>query len=257
MGDLQKFEEITQKLKKVAPDSAECQQMVAYIEWSEGRFREGIAGMKKATRMRPACKEAHAWAYGGYGYFLQHTGDAEGAREQYRRAEKIIGIDPIILDHFGHTYYMRSNWVEALNYHQAAINFMPSHPNGYFWKARTLEAMGRFEDAIKADAQHDRRAGENPVEIKRLYDELRSALEQGGPDGYWQKKLDEALKEPSPDFYRISTFCIRLGKKDQAYDYLEKAFKHPPFPEGLMADPCWDRTDESFKAFARKIGLME
>ena len=207
--------------------------------------------------MRPACKEGHAWAHGGYGFFLQNMGDAEGARDQYRLAEKITGIDPILLDHFGHTYFMRSNWVEALNYHQAAINFMPNHPNGYYWKARTLEEMGRFTEAIGADEEHDRRAEEDPAEMKRFYDGLHSALEQGGPKGYWSKRLAEALKRPSPDFYHIATFYLRLADEDQAYHYLEMAFRQTPFAGSLMVDPCWDRSDERFKTFARKVGLMQ
>jgi serine/threonine protein kinase len=257
LGDLPKLREITEKLKVVAPDSTEFWHFLGFIKWHEGRFREGLDDMEKATLMHPACKEGLVWAYGGYGYFLQQTGDAEGAREQYRRAKKIAGIDPILLDHFGQTYCMRSNWDKALNYHQEAINCMPSHPVPYYWKARTLEEMGRFKEAIDADEEHDHRAEVDPAEIKRFYEGLRSALEQGGPEGYWRKRLAEELKKPSPDFYRIATFYAHLGDKDQAYDFLEKAFKRTPFAGGLMVDPCWDRNDEWFKALARKVGLMQ
>jgi tetratricopeptide (TPR) repeat protein len=255
LGDLTKVREITDKLKRIAPHCAETQIAIAYVEWNEGRFSQGLTDIKKATQMRPACKEGHAWAYAGYGFFLQHMGNAAGAREQYRLAEKIIGIDPIIQDHFGHTYYMRSNWVEALSYHQSAINCMPSNPNGYYWKARTLEAMDMFKEAIEADEEHDRRAGTNPADMKGFYDGLRSAL-QRGPEAYWRTRLEEESKRSSPDLYQIATFHVRLGEKDKAYDYLEKAFRQNPFAGGLMVDPCWDRNDERFKAFARKVGLM-
>jgi tetratricopeptide (TPR) repeat protein len=255
--DLTKLREIRDKLKKIAPGSAEAWGNMAYLEWHEGHFREGLAHMKLATEKVPACREGHAWAYGGYGYFLQNMGDAEGARKQYREAERITGIDPIILDHFGHTYFMRSNWVEALSYHQKAIDFKPGHPNGYYWKARTLEAMGRFNEAMDADEQRDRKNEKDPAEIKRIYDGLRTALAQNGPEGYWRKRLANELENSPPDLYLIATLHIRLGDKDQAYECLEKAFKQNPFAGGLMVDPCWDRTDKRFKAFARKVGLMQ
>ncbi|HAB16162.1 MAG TPA: serine/threonine-protein kinase [Verrucomicrobiota bacterium] len=258
LGDGTKLREIAKKLEEIAPDSAETWQLVAYIEWNEGQFRQGLADMKRATEKRPACKEGHAWAHGGYGYFLQNVGDAQGALEQYRQAKTIInGIDPIILDHFGHTYYMRSNLVEALNYYQASIDQTPTHIGGHWWKARTLEEMGRFDEATEEYEKSDRLAGEDPVKTKRFYDTLRSALQRGGTESYWRKKLEEAHKETSPNLYYIATLYARLGEWDRAYDHLERAFEQNPFAGGLMVDLCWKHTDERFQKFARKIGLMQ
>jgi serine/threonine protein kinase len=258
LGDRAKFRQITDKLNAVAPNSAEAVQCIAFDEWHRGQFHKGLAGMKRATGERAACKEGLVWAYGGYGFFLQQTGDAEGALAQYRLAERsIAGIDPTILDHFGHCYYMRSNLVEALNYYQASIDFIPTHLNGRYWKARTLEEMGRFEEAIREYEEAQKLAEEDPAKTNRFYGELRNALQQGGPEGYWRKRLDEEKKKTSPDLYNVAMFYARLKEWDRAYDYLERAFSQNPYAGELMVDLCWDRSDSRFKAFARKIGLMQ
>ena len=46
------------------------------------------------------------------------------------------------------------------------------------------------------------------------------------------------------------------GEMDKAYEYLEKAFERHYCLEHLLFDLCWDRNDEWFKSFARRIGLM-
>ena len=116
--------------------------------------------------------------------------------------------------------------------------------------------MGKFDKAIREFEKLDRLYERNEADTKRFYDGLRAAVQEGGAAGYWQKRLDEALKEPSPDLYYIASMYAHRGEMDKAYEYLEKAFERHYCLENLLFDLCWDRNDEWFKSFARRIGLM-
>ena len=69
------------------------------------------------------------------------------------------GMSPLSRITLGQTYLMRSNFVEALKYYEASIKLVPEHLNGRYWKARTLEELGRFEDAIHEFEEHDKLKG--------------------------------------------------------------------------------------------------
>jgi serine/threonine protein kinase len=258
LDDRTKFRDYTEQIKRIAPESAEAWGNVAFDEWQQGQFRKALTDAKLATQKRAQCEEGRVWAHGGYGYFLQNVGDIDGALRQYRLAEKVMaGTDPTILDHLGHIYYMRSNFVEALKYYQASIDFMPTHLNGRYWKARTLEEMDRFDDAIREYKEADLLGEQDPGETNQRYEALSNAYHHSGPAGYWGRWLADEVSKPSPDFYRVAMFYARLGKKDRAYDNLEKAFEKVPFAGELMVDLCWDHNDQRSKAFARKIGLTK
>jgi serine/threonine protein kinase/Flp pilus assembly protein TadD len=249
--------ETAKTLMKLDPYSAEAWHIQAFIKWRDGRYREALADAERGTQLRAHCRDGKAWAHGAYGFFLQNTGDAEGALKEYRLAAKLASDEPTIQDHLGHPYLMRSNLVEALKHYQASIDLMPGHLNGLLWKARTLEEMGQFQEAIAQFEHHDLLDEGNPAETKRFYDGLRNAFEQGGARGYWQYRLDQEQKKPSPDLYLLATYHARLGETEKAYEFLERAYTNHYCLENLMFDLCWDRQEPRFKAFTRKVGLTE
>ena len=117
--------------------------------------------------------------------------------------------------------------------------------------------MKDFAKAILAFEKCDLLGDDDPAKSKRFYDDLRSALREGGAEGYWRKRLELELEKTSPDLYYVATLYARLGEKDNAYENLAKAFQKNHFAGGLMVDVCWDRNDERFKALARRVGLMQ
>jgi len=246
-----------QDLMKLDPFSAEALHIDAFVKWRDGKYGEALAEAKRATQSHAVCKEGRAWAYVAHAFFLQNTGDADAALAQYRLAEKLYPAEPTIQDHLGHPYFMRSNLVEAQKHYQKSLELQPNHVNGIYWLGRTYEDMEKFDKAIREFEKLDRLYERNEADTKRFYDGLRAAVQEGGAAGYWQKRLDEALKEPSPDLYYIASMYAHRGEMDKAYEYLEKAFERHYCLEHLLFDLCWDRNDEWFKSFARRIGLMQ
>jgi tetratricopeptide (TPR) repeat protein len=251
------FRATAEKMMSFAPSKAESRGALALVKWCDWHFREALADARLSTELKADSREGAAYAYLAYGFFLMQKGKAAEAEREYWKAERIFPSDPFIHDHLASTYLMRSNYVEALKHYEKSVELAPGHMNGWYSIGRTYEEMGEFEKAIQAFEEHDRLDKTDETKRNILYAELRQAAKQLGRDGYWQKRLEQALKKSAPDLYRIATLFARVGEKDKAYEYLEKACEQHAFTEGPMFDVCWDHNDEAFKAMMRKIGLME
>ena len=79
------------------------------------------------------------------------------------------------------------------------------------------------------------------------------AFKQGGPRGYWQERLDKALAQSPQKPQSIAIYLAHLKKTDEAYVWLNKALQEDKL-QGLWVDPCWDHSDERFKAIAKNAG---
>jgi serine/threonine protein kinase/Flp pilus assembly protein TadD len=246
-----------EKMMSFAPSKAESRGALALIKWYDWKFAEALADARLATKLSADSREGEAYAYLAYGFFLMETGSPVEAEREFWKGEKLFPSDPFIHDHLGSTYLMRSNFVEALKHYQKSIELAPGHMNGLTWMGRTYEEMEDFDKAIKTFEQHDRLANTDEDKRTKRYAELRRAFEQGGRDGYWRKRLEQALKESPPNLYRIAALFARVGQKNDAYEYLEKACEQHAFTEGPMFDLCWDHNDERFKAIVKRIGLIQ
>ena len=59
----------------------------------------------------------------------------------------------------------------------------------------------------------------------------------------------------SPDPEYVASVLAHLGKMDEAYTWLDKAYKEGKLGQSLWGDVCWNRNDERFKTIASKVGL--
>src|SRR5262249_28174730 len=118
---------------------------------------------------------------------------------------------------------------------------------------------GMYEEAIAHWAKADALRGESPEKAAAL----RAALRTAGIRGYWQKRLDLALEEAKQRYVpsnHIANLYARLGEKDQAFAWLEKAYEErPPDRAMLKVSPAWDgwdmRRDPGFADLLRRMRL--
>ncbi len=102
-------------------------------------------------------------------------------------------------------------------------------------------------------------AGISPEDSARL----RSAYSASGAKGYCQKRL-ELLKELAKQRYTsssvIAILYARLGQKDRAFEWLEKAYKDRDDEfEDIKIEPGLDslRSDPRFQELLRRVGLPQ
>ena len=93
---------------------------------------------------------------------------------------------------------------------------------------------------------------------------LRGAFEKSGIDGYFQQRIEQFTKtgEYSPEHsdFQIAQLYARLGKKEQAFEWLEKAYaEHSDGMVRLKEELAFDhlRSDPRFAELVQRVGLPQ
>jgi hypothetical protein len=87
---------------------------------------------------------------------------------------------------------------------------------------------------------------------------LREGYAKSGAAGYWHATLEMQLAAKPQDDIRIAMVYVKLGDRDKAFTYLERAFaEHSGDMIFLNVEPGFDpiRDDPRFKALIRRIGF--
>ena len=253
---------MAEKLRKVAPSRAEARLATAVNKWVDWDFQGALADARLATRMPEASQEGSASAHCICGFFLVQTGNPAEALKEYRISADLLSLSAVGLHHLGHPYFVWRQFEQALRYYQASDDLEPGH--GRFWTRKVYEETGRFLEAIK-EFEGDKPPGSSQPEWNALSielrdglrNELREAVQNGGTNGYWSKRLEIALRDPSPDLYEIATLYAHIGDTNKAYEWLNRACEKKAFTEGPLFDLCWNHDDPRFLAIVRRIGLIQ
>jgi hypothetical protein len=119
------------------------------------------------------------------------------------------------------------------------------------------EADGKYQEAIDSDLKQQAIYGVSAESMQSL----RQAYNMGGWIAYWQKNLELhqlQIKDPLGDRYDIVQFYRRLGRKDEAFEWLNKACdERSVWMIWLKVDPALDglRSDPRFSQLIKRVGL--
>lgn len=97
-------------------------------------------------------------AYNGLGVLSDLRDDFPKAEAFYRLAMQIEPRSPLVQNSLGYSYYLAGHWVEAESAYKRGIGYEPGyHP---LWRnyGLLLARMGRYEEAISAFEQVEKRA---------------------------------------------------------------------------------------------------
>jgi hypothetical protein len=105
--------------------------------------------------------------------------------------------------------------------------------------------------------------GEDPKSAIRKGDELRQALAAHGSRGYWEKLLEMSKDKENPpeayvSDYGIAILYARLGEKENALSFLEKAHLERELAmTEIGIEPAFDllRSHPRFADLVRQVGL--
>jgi serine/threonine protein kinase len=259
-GDFEGVRASAVTLRRLAPDSVEDHLASDFILWYDWHFAEALNAAERTTKLRAYSGAysdfARARAHLAYGFMLLQSGFPDLALEQYRLAEKVTYDDATIQHHLGHPYFVKRDFTNALAHYDKSIRLEPNHANGHLWRGRTLEEMGRVNEALDAYETGERCDGRLTADRKAWYEKLRRAAAQGGLKAVRELTLNAALEAKQPNLYDIATLYAQLGQKAKAYQYLREACQKRAFHQGLLFDLCWDHDDPEFLAIARGIGLL-
>jgi TolB-like protein/DNA-binding winged helix-turn-helix (wHTH) protein/Flp pilus assembly protein TadD len=207
----------------------------------------------QALKLNPNYATAHQW----YGEFLIFMGRTQESLKALRRAKELDPLSPIINTQVGYPYYCTRQYDAAIVEFKNALELEPNFAPALNYLARSYESKGMVDEAMVTFHKAVENSGGSPVMKARL----GSAYARIGKIAEARRILRELEEEARTRYVPpclIAALYVGLGDKEQAFDWLEKAFQERDvllmtlkFESHL--DPL--RMDRRFQDMVRRVGL--
>jgi tetratricopeptide (TPR) repeat protein len=226
-------------------------RVLQHGEWDwPGAERE----LKRAIDLNPKNAEAHHM----YSHYLMPLGRTGEAVSEAKQAMALDGSDVLINMHLGWAYLFARQYNEAAIQLKKAIGMDPSLAIAYEMAGRAYVQSQMYEEAIDAfrtGIALGGGTGENQTAgLSRAY-----ALSGRTDDALKSlANLKEFYTQGHASAYAVATGYIALGKKDQALEWLEKAYQDRGGSLLLVkVDPAFDslQSEPRFLNLVRRLGL--
>jgi TolB-like protein/Tfp pilus assembly protein PilF len=198
---------------------------------------------KRAIELNPNSADAH----GGYGGYLGLMGRGEEAIAQAKRAVELDPLEPGEYVGLAAAYYLNHDYDQAQKelqkFHEMAPN---SGPN--WFDAITNVELGKYKEAIA----EFKKMGVLPATLGHLGNAYARAGMTAEARNCLREILEDLKKDSSVGTYEVAMIYASLGDKDQAFEWLDKAYERhdkglaflkvdPPF-EPLHSDPRFEKS---------------
>jgi eukaryotic-like serine/threonine-protein kinase len=215
---------------------------------------------KRAIELSPNYGTAHHW----YGESLGSWGRFDESFVEFKKALELDPLSLAIGTDFGIAQYYARQYDQSIDYLKKLIEMDPSYVRTHFYLSAVYIEKGMFEEALAEREKGALLEGENAEEMAKRKAELINALKTSGPKGFWRKVIEleeEDAKKKKRDVVPISMAVLnaRLGDRDQAFAWLEKAYAQRDTDlQWLKVAPVWDnlRSDPRFQDLTRRLGFL-
>jgi serine/threonine protein kinase len=211
----------------------------------------------KAIELNPNYANAHLYYAGGY---LTPMGRHAEAIAEMKKALELDPLSSALNNYMGMTYLYAGDYQKSIQQFQRTIDLDPTFPFAHFFFSSCLEAIGKYEQAIEEGQKGQLLAGASPERAAALAAEFLKAFRTGGPNGYWQKNLELALKDHEQNGIGLAGAYAGVGNKEKALEGLEKSYEErDPDITLVKYDPSFKslRGDPRFSALLKRIGLPD
>ena len=228
-GDMEKAEQFYKKAVQIDPDSHIAHYYLGTFYYYQARFEEAIAEVERALELSP-----------GHLTIMNLLGACYDGFEEFDKAidvfEQILESDSTqgqVLRNLGSSYFYKGDYETSAAYYRKALGVIPADYTIYGALGRTYLAWGKrslaeesFQEAIaigKQDVTCSDLDFVNWFGLMGMKDSADYYLQKSGVEvdpAYLPDSLDGASAFFLGDMYLV------LGRKEQAYDYLEQALKN-------------------------------
>lgn len=245
--------EATRKALELDDTLAEAHSSLAYIkahyEWDwESAERE----FKRALELAPGYAHAHLW----YSNYLLARGRFEEAFAASKRALELEPITPVAAQHLGYHFLFTRNYQKALEHLKKILEMDPKFFPVNIITGLVYEKMGNFPEAVgyfqKAATLED------VPPVTALVANVCALSGEIGKAQELLRELQALSKHRYVAPYYIARIYVALGDKDQAFEWLERAYEdRTEWLAWINVNPELDslRSDSRFEDLASRVGI--
>ena len=220
-----------------------------FWEW---KLTDAEREFKQAVGLSPNYSTAHQW----FALNLAATGHKDAALTEMKKALELEPDSLSINADMCQTLYFAHRYDEAAVQCGKTLEMNPKFLNAYLYLYEIYNAKGMTDEAVSTyykieEMENDRNP---PVEIN-----LRKSYKTGGMREFWRMQT-EILMHPTPKYYRLAQNYARLGEKEEAQNYLEKAYENRDFDLAfVLSDPVFEgfHNDGRFRDLRRLLLLLQ
>ena len=261
---LQRTEEAMPKAKiaaeqalRIDPGLSEAHSAAGFIkltyDWDwYGAERE----FERALELNPNQSVVHD----DYATVLEVLGRTDEAIVEVNKARELDPLSLLISRNNGRAYYYARHYDQAIRIWLETTEMDPTFPVVNNWLTWAYEIEGNYAEAVDRDLKQEAISGLTAESMASL----RQAYKSAGWAGYWQRVLElhqDDLKNPDTsdyDAYAIAHIHRRLGRTDEAFQWLNKACDaRSVWMIWLKVDPALNslRSDPRFAQLLKRVDL--
>ena len=202
---------------------------------------------RHALELDPSASTAHQ----GYADYFVAMGRFEEGLQEMKRARDLDPLSPLIITDYCNDLQYARRYDDAIAQCSAALEIEPDYQWALEVMAGVYAMKHDYADAHKTAAK----LRQCDPACMDMMDELDGAAAAAGAFDSWLK-----AQKMQPGALFLSRLYARLGREDQAFAWLEKAYEQRSNVQEMVflgVDPRFDalRSDPRFDAFLRRAGL--
>ena len=250
---LPKVQAAASKALELDDAGAEAHTSLAWAKFHEWDWAGAEKEFKRAIELNPSYPTAHSW----YGEFLMVQGRFDEALTEMNRAVELAPLSTVLNLALGYRLYYAHQYPQAIDQIQKTLAMDSKFVAGHLFLGRADEQRATYPEAL-AELRKALDLSEGDTnELAALGHAYAISHQEAEAN-----KILAQLKERSQQTYvqpsLIGAIYIGLGQKDQAFDWLQKAYDDRA--SGLLylkVDPEFDsvRSDARFGDLMRRVGL--
>ena len=191
-----------------------------------------------------------------YSHYLLSMGRMQESLQESKRALEHNPASPTMQLHLGFHYLTARQYDLAIPQYLKVLQADPSLPDAHNQLVVAYRQKGLLDQSVAEYLQVETLLGMTPDQIA----ELKAAYAKSGMRGFWLTVLEftEASGESKISPYQIASYCAILNKKDESFEWLEKAYNaHDVGLVAIKSDSDFDNlhSDARFADLLHRLKL--
>ncbi len=226
----------------------------ALLNYKEWKWEEARKELQVAIALNPNFVTAHHY----YSELMDILNQNDEARKHINIALQLDPFAPVLHALSSGYFYNEGKLNESLNECFVLKELDPDYSKRVLYR-REFNIYCRQNEDVKAMAALQKALY---LDTLKIFDPntVRTVYNKSGIYGLWNLFIELELKKSDPNLFSLAIAYMKIGKKEAALDWLEKAFKAslPDLPF-INSNPDFDslRSEPEFQTLIKKMGLSK